>query len=61
MRGKIPPVVCLVILKVKVLLSAYAHFVYLVWRLEIVNQHTHFGCQEISGGTEDMRYIKKIY
>ena len=25
----------------------------LVWRLEIVNQHTQFGCQEISGA-EDM-------
>ena len=30
---------------------------YLVWRLEIVNQHTQFGYQEISV-TENMRYLK---
>ena len=29
---------------------------YLVWLLWIVNQHTFFGCQEISG-TEDIRHI----
>ena len=30
---------------------------YLVWLLTIVNQHTWFGCREISG-TDNIRYIK---
>ena len=60
MRGKIhppSPVVCLVILKVKVLLSLYAHFVVLGLAIETVNQHSQFGYQAIRG-TENMRYIK---
>ena len=38
----------------KVLLSVHAHFAVLDLILLIVNQHTYFGCQEISG-TGDVR------
>ena len=34
--------------------------VYLVWLLTILNQHSEFGCQEISG-TEHIKYIKIQY
>ena len=50
LRGKMPP-------SFRCVPCDTAHFVVLVWRKEIVDQHTQFGCQEISS-TEDMKYIK---